>query len=177
MSLVRIDASSAACLVFTEAEGALGGLGHDLAIRVTRFALDVDTSARTVRGTFDAGSLIVEAAVRDGQLDPGALSAKDKAEIERNIRREVLHSERYPDVVLAGSYEPDDDGTVRFEGALTLHGTQRPLRAFSVTTDNLHTVEVRLHQPDFGIKPYRALLGALKVRADVKVTLAFPGFS
>ena len=31
---------------------------------------------------------------------------------------------------------------------------------------------VRLHQPDFGITPYRAMLGALKVKADVRVTIA-----
>jgi hypothetical protein len=34
--------------------------------------------------------------------------------------------------------------------------------------------EVRVHQPDFGIKPYSAALGALKVQADVTVKVSAP---
>jgi hypothetical protein len=33
---------------------------------------------------------------------------------------------------------------------------------------------VRLHQPDFGIAPYRAMLGALRVKADVVVRASVP---
>ncbi len=31
---------------------------------------------------------------------------------------------------------------------------------------------VNVHQPDFGIAPYRAMLGALKVHADVEVEIS-----
>ena len=30
-------------------------------------------------------------------------------------------------------------------------------------------LELTLHQPDFGITPYRAMLGTLKIRADVQI--------
>jgi hypothetical protein len=33
---------------------------------------------------------------------------------------------------------------------------------------------VALHQPDFGIRPYRAMLGALKVKAGVVVRASIP---
>jgi hypothetical protein len=34
--------------------------------------------------------------------------------------------------------------------------------------------EVTLHQPDYGIKPYSAMLGTLKIRPDVKVRIRLP---
>jgi hypothetical protein len=34
--------------------------------------------------------------------------------------------------------------------------------------------EVVIHQPDFGIEPYRALGGALRVRPDVSVEFDLP---
>ena len=33
---------------------------------------------------------------------------------------------------------------------------------------------VRLHQPDFGIKPYSALLGTLKIKPEVTVRCSVP---
>jgi len=35
--------------------------------------------------------------------------------------------------------------------------------------------EVPIHQPDFGIKPYSAMLGALKVKPDLVVRCSVPG--
>jgi hypothetical protein len=34
--------------------------------------------------------------------------------------------------------------------------------------------EIKLHQPDFGIKPFTAALGALKVKPDVVVRVSVP---
>jgi polyisoprenoid-binding protein YceI len=57
------------------------------------------------------------------------------------------------------------------EGDLTLLGRTRPI-AFDVTVADgtLHAVAV-VTQTDFGIKPYSALFGALKVADEVKVEL------
>jgi hypothetical protein len=35
-------------------------------------------------------------------------------------------------------------------------------------------MEVTLHQPDFRIEPYRAALGALKIKPDVRVRVRIP---
>ena len=34
--------------------------------------------------------------------------------------------------------------------------------------------EVLLHQPDFGVKPYSAMLGTLKIKPDVRVRVSVP---
>jgi len=38
----NLDASTAECLVFTEKEGLLSGVAHDLKLRVERFRLRID---------------------------------------------------------------------------------------------------------------------------------------
>lgn len=171
--MVQLDASSVVCLVFTEAEGALSGFGHDLALRVTRFSIDVDEASGRIEARFDAGSLVVEGVVENGRLLKDKPNDKDRADIQRTARRDVLDSQRFPEVRFAGGYQRHDD-SVSFEGELTLHGRTRALSGRSKRDGDMQTIEVQLHQPDFGIAPYRALLGALKVRPKVRVTLAFP---
>ena len=65
-------------------------------------------------------------------------------------------------------------GSYRISGELTLHGKTRPLTVAGQARDGRQVFEVSLHQPDFGIKPYSAMLGTLKVKADVKVRIAVP---
>jgi hypothetical protein len=37
-----------------------------------------------------------------------------------------------------------------------------------------YIAEARIHQPDFGIRPYTALLGTLRVQPDVMVRVVVP---
>ena len=52
-------------------------------------------------------------------------------------------------------------------GKLTLHGVTREIRC----TRSGELVEARLDQRDFGIKPYSAMFGTLKVKPEVVVTV------
>ena len=62
----------------------------------------------------------------------------------------------------------------RVEGTLALHGTTRPVAFDAVADERDWRAEVRLDLRDFGIKPYTAMLGALRVRADVLVRIRVP---
>ena len=59
-------------------------------------------------------------------------------------------------------------------GALTLHGTTRTLTVRSHAAGATQVAEVTLHQPDFGIKPFSAMLGTLRVKPDLKVRVTVP---
>jgi polyisoprenoid-binding protein YceI len=172
--MLRIDAGPAECLIFTYKDGLLSPIAHDLKIRVSRFTVDIDPASRAIEARFDARSLEVVCARQDGRDQPGALSDADKRKIEATIVADVLEADRHPDVrFVSSSVEPEGDG-YRVQGRLTLHGVTRPI---SFTTQALaaqQVAEVTLSQPDFGIKPYRAMLGALKLRADVTVRVALP---
>jgi polyisoprenoid-binding protein YceI len=168
----HFDATSAECAVFTRKEGLLSAVAHDLQIAVTRFQIDVDADARTVDARFDARSLRVQHALQDGAPSPGALTDEQKREIEGSIVRHVLKADAHPEVRFVSTLVVDEGDGFRVRGALTLTGTTKSVDVVVRREDGRFVATARLHQPDFGIRPYSALLGALKVKADVEVRVS-----
>jgi YceI-like domain len=166
----RFDQTNAECSIFTFKEGLLSSVAHDLRIAVTRFELALDGGSLTAR--FDATSLRVDTPMKDGAPNPSALGAADKEKIAAQIRDDVLHSSRFPEAVFRStSLTAQGDGGYEVAGELTLHGVTKEVRVRSHLVSGRQEVELRLHQPDFGITPYRAMLGTLKIQPDVVVRL------
>jgi len=170
--MIRLGPPASSCRVLTYREGLLSALGHDLELAVTRFDVRVDETARTVDASFDAMSLRVVRALRDGA--EVALSEGDRETIEDNVRRHVLDADRHPEIRYRSSHVVDVEGGFDVGGTLALHGTERDVAVQLRRAGDRYLAEVRLEQPDFGIRPYSALLGALKVRPGILVRLAFP---
>ncbi len=170
----HFDQNSAECLVLTYKEGLLSAVAHDLQIRVGRFEVDVDDATFAVAARFDARSLAVDAAVRDGVPNPGALGDADKRKIEQNIVDDVLDAEKHPEIRFTSTAVTKEGDGFRVEGELALHGRTRPLTLHARPDGDRLAVEVSLRQPDFGIKPYSAMLGTLKIKPDVTVRCAVP---
>jgi len=171
---VHLDPASAECLVFTFREGLLSAVAHDLKIRVTRFAIEIGEREWGIEASFDPASLRVVCAVRDGVDVPGDLSDGDKRQIEQNILRDVLEAARYPEIRFASARAHADGSGLAIEGVLTLHGARREITVRARPEGGAYVAEARLHQPRFGIRPYSALLGTLRVRADVAVRVRVP---
>jgi hypothetical protein len=168
------DATSAECLVFTYKEGLLAPVAHDLKIRVSKFVIEGDAAARTLTARFDAGSLRVLCAMDGGTEAPGTLSVANKREIEANIVRDVLAARTYPEIRFVSTAVQERTGGYQLKGKLALHGRERTITIAVRETDAAYVAEGRVHQPDFGIRPYSALLGTLKVKADVTVRVTVP---
>lgn len=160
------------CEVFTYKAGLLAAVGHDLLLRVERWELTHEDDA--LHGTFDGTSFSVLGAVKDGKVKPGVLSDKDQREILENIRKGVFNKHRPQSIRFeAEDLEETDDG---FEGRgrLTIEPNAREVD-FEVVIDGDQAVcEITLHQPNWGIQPFKALMGALKIQADVKVRITVP---
>lgn len=171
---VRFDASSAECLVFTYKEGFLSAVAHDLKIRVTKFVIDVDETARAISASFDAASLRVVCAMSAQEESPGSLTVANKREIEGNIVRYVLDARRYPEIRFVSTAVEQKGAAYLVKGKLALHGHERQVRVQVREAGDHYVAEARVHQPDFGIRPYTALFGTLKVQADVTVRVAVP---
>ena len=168
--VTRFDATTATCRVYTFKEGVLSALAHDLELAVERFHIEV-AEGLALDARFAADSLRVRGAVI-GRLEP--ISPSDCDKIERAIVEEVLDARRYPEIRYEGRGRAREDGGYDVDGELTLHGVRRPLAA-QVRREGAHlVVEVTLHQPDFGIRPYRAMLGALRIRPNVRVRVETP---
>jgi polyisoprenoid-binding protein YceI len=169
--------SAARCHVFTEKDGLLSRMAHDLRIRVDRFDVKVegDGDARTVTATFDPSSLVVESALlEDGADNPRALSASDRKKIEETIRSEVLEARKHSEIRFRSTRVEESGGAMRIEGELSLHGRTQTLTLRAVDAGEAWETEATLHQPDFGITPYRAALGALKIKPHVRVKIRVP---
>jgi len=156
------------CRVLTFKEGLLSAIAHDLELDVPTHEVHVEGDAK-VEATFDARSIRVVTAKKNGQSDPSALSAADKKKIEATIADEVLESGKFPQIrFVSTSVAPAGDGFA-VRGDLTLHGVTRSISFTTRTEGAARVAEVTLHQPDFGIAPYRAMLGTLKLKPDVRV--------
>jgi polyisoprenoid-binding protein YceI len=172
--VIRLGPPLAACRVFTFREGLLASFGHDLELAVTRLDVRVNESTRSVDASFDAASVRVVRALRDGVELPGGLSEADRRTIEEAVRRDVLDAGRHPEVRFLSTRVADVEGGFDVTGRLTLHGTERAVLVPVRRAGDRYGAEVWLHQPDFGIKPYSAFLGAMKVKPSVLVRLSFP---
>jgi len=153
-------------LVFTYKEGLLSAVAHDLKLRVGTFSVQLDGNKLTAR--FDARTLIVVSAMKEGVERAGLLGPRDHQKIERTVADEVLQSARYPEIAFSAVIPPGDGAS--FDGTLALHGVTRAVRV-SVAG---RVAEVELNQPDFGIKPYSAMFGTLKLKPRVLVRMTLP---
>jgi hypothetical protein len=151
--------------VRTSRTGAIAKAGHDLLMHVTEWRATLDIG--------DAPSLTLDAdgtslRVRKGTGGIKPLDDDDLANIETTIDDEVL---RKRDITFrSGSVQLDGD-TVAVAGDLTLLGTTRPL-AFELTlVDGRVTGAAVVKQTEWGMKPYTALFGTLKVADEVRVEI------
>jgi len=168
------DASSAEVLLFSFKDGLLAKLAHDLKLRVDEFSIDVADDLSSVKATFQASRVSVLCAMKDGRDDHGTLSDGDKKKILSNVADDVLNSRRHPTITFESTGVREQGSSRVVTGNLTLNGQTRSVSA-TVREDGASWVtDVNLQQPDFGIKPYKALAGALKVKPEVRVSVRVP---
>lgn len=160
--MARLGPSAVEVHVFTFKEGLLSAVAHDLDLKVGRCT--VDAEGDTIRGEFDTSSLQVVSAMKDGRPSD-ALSTSMKADIEKNVVHDVLESRRHP----TATFETKRVEASEIEGELTLHGVTRPVRGARSAEAGWDVAEFRFDQRDFGIKPYSAMLGTLKIKPEILV--------
>jgi polyisoprenoid-binding protein YceI len=170
---VRHDERTAECTVLTFKDGLLAAVAHDLQLRVSRFTVEVADDGSAVSARFDAASLRVVAALRDGRPSD-ALSARDRRSIEASIADEVLEVRRYPEIRFRSTSVAQAGERAEIAGELTLHGHTRPLALAAARRDGKWRAEVALQQPDFGITPYTALLGTLRIQPRIVIRVLVP---
>ena len=166
----RLGPDDASLEVRTYREGVAAMAGHDLIIGVTRWDATLEAAADPagwrIELNADPGSL----EVREGLRGVKPLTDRDRVEIRKNIDTKVLGRE--PIRFSSSAVRPGDGGRVAVEGELTMAGRTRPVALELTHGDGgALTGTVSLKQSDWGIKPYRGLMGALKVRDDVEVVV------
>lgn len=171
--MATFDASAAEILVFTFKDGFLSAIAHDLKIRATKLTVDVDGTS-SVRARIDAASLRVASAMHEGAPREGSLSDSDKEKIQANIVDDVLAAKKHTQIVFTSTKVTPVGEGYQVTGDLALHGHTKSITFAAKPEGDRLVAEVTLHQPDFGIKPYSAMLGTLKIKPDLVVRCSLP---
>jgi polyisoprenoid-binding protein YceI len=156
------DASAVDCRVMVFVEGALSSFGHDATLRVTNLSLDVGDDDG-ITADFDPASLRVVDNISDS----------NRKEIERNAEK-TLEPRKYPKIQFRSVSVKRDGDRARIEGDLTLHGVTNPISLDAQNDGQRWNAKVVLDQRKFGIKPFSAMLGALKIKPNVEVNISIP---
>ena len=168
-----IGPETSSLTVHTGRSGLGARAGHDLIIEVTRWhgtlrLDDTALSASSIEVVVDAASL----EVRDGLGGAVPLLAINKADIARTIRR-LLNVKKYPEMRFSSTSVSAADDSYLVRGDLTIAAGTRPVE-LTVTADETAEspsgiVTTTVRHSDFGITPYSAMLGVLRVRDEVEV--------
>lgn len=148
----------------TGREGAAAKMGHDLVIGVGSWEGTVaggDSPSITLSA--DPSSL----EVLEGSGGAKPLSDKDRADIKKSINGKVLGSSP---IRFDSTSVEENGGQLLVKGNLSIAGSSSQVSIpLSVGADGSVSGSTTLSQSDFGIKPYSAMMGALKVKNDITV--------
>ena len=159
---------SATLTVRTTRRGAAGKAGHDLEMEVTRWSAKLELG-ESPEASFTADSRSFKVVEGTGGVKP--LAAEEKAAIPQTIDEEVLM--RTPIEFHSNRVEVDRGGhTVDVDGDLQLLGTPHPISfKLNIGFDGRLAGSASVKQSEWGIEPYTALFGTLKVSDDVEVAI------
>jgi hypothetical protein len=159
--------------IFTFKAGLLSAVAHDLELAVER--LRVEWTEEHVMATFDLRSLRVLHALVSGRPALTALSAHDLRKIEQTIADDVLRTKQYPEAHFQSSSVLASDAAHDVRGVLTLAGESQEITARVRHEHSRHTCAVSLDQRRWGITPYTAMFGTLKLKPEILVRISVPG--
>ena len=168
-----LDKNSGNLNVYTFKEGLLSKLAHDLLVDITDFKVNLEVpetgfASGSLELEIQADSLKVICALKDGERTD-ALKEKDVADIEKDMGGKVLHPDKYPTANFRSKAIQEKEGGYKINGDLSLHGVTKSIN-FDIDTNsgNLKGM-ITLLQKDYGIKPFKAMMGTLKIKNEINI--------
>lgn len=155
--------------IFTFKEGMLARMAHDLRLSLP------DWEATLVDGRIDAtfrvASIAIDGVAHGPSVELDTLSASDRRKILSAVDTEILHIKQFPTVRYEGPVHVGADG-ILVDGKLTLRGVTRECRCKLQAHGPAWTTEVTVVPSQFGIPPFKALAGAIRLQDRVVVRVS-----
>jgi polyisoprenoid-binding protein YceI len=150
--------------------GAAAAAGHDLLIQVTDWQATLEVAPDSGRSSVVLEADSTSLRVREGFGGMQPLGDDDKENIRQTIDDDVLRGTRIE--FRSTSVDVGEDGVIRAQGDLTLIGAAHPIE-LELVVDEHGAIggSVVVKQSEWGIEPYSALFGALKVADEVEITV------
>jgi polyisoprenoid-binding protein YceI len=157
-------------LIKTSRTGLGAKAGHDLTIEVTRWHAEVivdsaDAAGSSVSVEADVGSF----EVRTGTGGVKPLTDADRVEIKKTIREKILQTGRHPAITFQSTRVSGTPESFSIDGQLTITGRTEPITVHGRLAGDRVEGSATVVQSRWGIKPYTAFLGALKLSDEVTV--------
>jgi polyisoprenoid-binding protein YceI len=168
----RLGPDNATLEVRTYREGMASKVGHDLIIEVREWEATLTVDEDPAQSTLALSANPRSLHAREGLRGLKPLSDKDRAEIRKNIDDKILGGQQI--TFHCSSVEMSADGSrLSLHGDLTMAGTTRPISAeLEVDPGGGVTGSLAVTHSEWGIKPYRGLMGALKVRDSLDIVVS-----
>jgi polyisoprenoid-binding protein YceI len=165
----RFGPANSTLAINTGRTGAVARAGHDLLMHVGAWEATLQVADEPGASRLEVSADSSSLQVLEGTGGMKALDEDDKQNIRQTIDDEVLHRTQ---VTFRSSTVAATASGLHVEGELSLLDGTHAL-AFDVAADGGGSIEAVavIRQTDFGMKPYTALFGALKVADEVRVTL------
>jgi polyisoprenoid-binding protein YceI len=144
-------------------------VGHDLIIDVSQWAatVEVGDDGTPTSVSFEADPRSLD--VLEGHRGVKPLTDSDRADIRSTIDEKILLGQP---INFSSNAVEVADGRLVVHGELTIAGSTRPATfELELGDDGRVTGTLPVTQSEWGIKPYRAFMGALKVRDTVEIVL------
>ncbi|MGH8828267.1 MAG: YceI family protein [Jiangellaceae bacterium] len=169
----RVGSQAGRLLVKTRRTGLGAKAGHDLTIEATVWDGSVivsfsEPAKSSVRVEVDVDSL----EVREGTGGVKPLTDADRADIKRTIREKILRTAQHPMIEFRSTRIGGSQESFDADGDLTITGVARPVTVRGSVGDNGRIRgRATVVQTQWGIKPYSAFLGTLKLADEVAVEI------
>jgi polyisoprenoid-binding protein YceI len=148
--------------------------GHDLTIEATRWSGEAmvvvgEPDKSWVNLTVETGSL----EVREGTGGLKPLTDADRAEIKRTLEdRALLDTAEHPTITFRSTRVTGTPQSFEITGELSIKGRTHPVTVHGKGNgDGLVRGWATVTQSTWGIKPYTAFLGALRLADDIRVEI------
>ncbi len=163
-----LEPPNARLTVRTARRGAASKAGHDLRIEVQTWGATLQIDAEPARSVFELTADSRSFRVLEGTGGVKPLGDKDKDSIVQTVNDEILKGTSI--TFRSTAVRPEGDGRFHVTGDLEiLNGIN--LIAFDIQVEDGGRVtgSATVTQSQWGIKPYTALFGALKLADDVQL--------
>jgi polyisoprenoid-binding protein YceI len=158
-------------LVRTGKGGAASKAGHNLLIRVERWGATAQFADDLAQSVLELTADSTSFTVLEGTGGIKSLSDEEKTGIAQTVNEEVLHGT--PISFRSTAVRPDGDNRLHVTGDLELaNGVNLIAFDLDVSDEGQMTGRATVTQTEWGMKPYTALFGALKVANEVGVEIA-----
>lgn len=160
-------------LVHTTCDGAAARLGHNLTLVFTAWRAVLVTGDEPATSSLEVTVDLDSLDIRDSSGGVKPMTDHDRAEIKRNAAKSLRTREhpqlRFVTTGITGSWTAGE-----VTGDVTLNGTTGPATFQVVALDGGFRLGGELKQSAFGIKPYSAMMGTLRLSDSVLVEVHLP---